>query len=100
MKEFLVIIPVYNEKTTVYDVAIRTIAACLDYADILFVDDGSADGTNFVLDTIQKEHPYVYVHHKKNAGYGSSLIYGFEFGINKNYPYLITMDCDEQHQCS
>ena len=98
MKEFLVIIPVYNEKSTVYDVALRTIAACLDFADILFVDDGSSDGTDVVLDSIQKEHPYVFVHHKKNAGYGSSLIYGFEFGAKKNYPYLITMDCDEQHQ--
>ncbi len=98
MKEFLVIIPVYNEKATVLDVAIKTISACIDFADILFVNDGSSDGTEEVLNSIQKEHPYLFVHHKKNGGYGSSLIYGFEFGANRNYPYLITMDCDEQHQ--
>lgn len=98
MKEFLIIIPVYNEKATVYDVALRTIAACHDFADILFVNDGSSDGTDIILNEIQKAHPYLFVHHKKNGGYGSSLIYGFEFGIEKKYPYLITMDCDEQHQ--
>ena len=57
MKEFLVIIPVYNEKATVYDVALRTIAACLDFADILFVNDGSSDGTEIILNEIQKAHP-------------------------------------------
>ena len=77
MKKFLVIIPVYNEKSTVYDVAIRTIAACHDFADILFVNDGSNDGTDIILNEIQRAHPYLFVHHKKNAGYGSSLIYGF-----------------------
>lgn len=99
MKEFLVIIPVYNEETTVYDVALHTICACYEFADILFVNDGSTDRTKFILDTLQKEYPVLFVHHKKaNAGYGSSLIYGFNFGIKKGYPFLITMDCDEQHQ--
>lgn len=99
MKEFLVIIPVYNEKSTVYDVANRTLSVCSEFAEILFVNDGSTDGTDFELNKIKKEHPEVYVYHKeRNSGYGSSLIYGFEFGIEKDYPFLITMDCDEQHQ--
>jgi len=98
MKEFLVIIPVYNEKATVYDVALHTIAVCSEFADVIFVNDGSSDGTKEVLNELKKEIPSIFVHHKKNGGYGSSLITGFEFGIEKKYPYLITMDCDEQHQ--
>jgi hypothetical protein len=36
--------------------------------------------------------------HKSNEGYGKSLIDGFNYGINKKYKFIITMDCDKQHQ--
>ncbi|MCB1177916.1 MAG: glycosyltransferase family 2 protein [Leptospiraceae bacterium] len=98
-KEFLIIIPVYNEKEALRDVTISTIKESQDFADILFVNDGSTDGSAEVINQLQDDFPDLKAIHKiKNEGYGASLISGFKYGEYFGYNYLITMDCDNQHQ--
>jgi glycosyltransferase involved in cell wall biosynthesis len=51
MKNFLIIIPTYNENNNVLDI-LKKINKCLKIKkDILFIDDNSDDGT---LDKIKK----------------------------------------------
>lgn len=90
----LIAMPVFNEFKYVDDV----LRAVRRYSDnILVVDDGSTDGTPDVL----KKHNYIEViSHKTNAGYGQSLIDAFNFAYRNSFDWLITIDCDHQHEPS
>lgn len=89
---YLVAIPVYNEAATVQEVLreIRQYAS-----DILVVDDGSTDATPTLL---AQEEGIFKIRHHTNLGYGQSLIDAFRFAICRGYDWLITIDCDEQHE--
>jgi len=66
---------------------------------ILFVNDGSTDSSYSVLEEVRSKHASIEVVHKKqNEGYGAALITGFDYAIYEDYEYLITMDCDAQHE--
>jgi dolichol-phosphate mannosyltransferase len=89
---YLVAIPVYNESNHVVDVLRRT----REYAEhILAIDDGSTDDTPQLL---QKFPGIATIRHKSNLGYGQSLIDAFGFSIDQGYDWMITMDCDDQHE--
>ncbi len=89
---YLVAIPVYNESKTLLTV-LRQVRQYANH--ILVVDDGSTDETPQLLAT----QPGIRViRHIDNRGYGQSLISAFRFAVAHNYDWLITMDCDEQHE--
>jgi len=90
----LVALPVFNEFKYVDDV----LCEVHKYSDnILVVDDGSTDKTSDVL----KRHTYLQViTHDANKGYGQSLIDAFNFACQHNFNWLITIDCDYQHEPS
>jgi glycosyltransferase involved in cell wall biosynthesis len=90
----LIVIPVFNEFKYVDDV----LFAVHKYSDnILVVDDGSVDGTSNML----KKHTYIQViSHRVNKGYGQSLIDAFNFAYRNNFDWVITIDCDHQHEPS
>lgn len=89
----LVALPLYNEATTVGRVltAVRRHAE----ADILVVDDGSTDGSGALAAGIPGVRV---VSHGRNCGYGAALQSAFRWAIKKGYRYLVTLDCDEQHE--
>ena len=64
---------------------------------MVYVDDGSADGTGELLDTEAGLHR---VDHSSNRGYGAALISAFRFALERDYATLVTMDCDGQHEPS
>lgn len=94
MTDILLAIPVFNEADHVTPVLARTRAYV---RDILVVDDGSDDGTAARLDTVPGIHRMTHV---ENRGYGQSLISAFRFAASHGYDWVITMDCDEQHEPS
>jgi dolichol-phosphate mannosyltransferase len=62
---------------------------------VLLVDDGSTDGTGEFLDG---RSDVQLIRHERNAGYGQSLIDSFNYADQCGYDWVITMDCDEQHE--
>ena len=87
----LVAMPVYNEERSVRPV----LAQVLEYADdILVIDDGSTDDTPCLL----AKFPVNVVRHAHNHGYGRSLRDAFLWAQIYDYDWVITMDCDEQHE--
>jgi glycosyltransferase involved in cell wall biosynthesis len=65
---------------------------------VLVVDDGSTDGTPAVLNELAERGHIELITHPENRGYGQSLIDAFNFASERGYDWVITMDCDEQHE--
>lgn len=87
----LIAIPVYNEQKYVA----KVLEEVNEYADdVLVVDDGSTDATPTLLATL----PVDVIRHKTNLGYGRSIRDAFRWVQCYQYDWLITMDCDEQHE--
>lgn len=90
----LVAIPVYNEEAYVRSVLEAVGEFC---SHVLVIDDGSTDRTPSML----AEFPEVRViTHPENRGYGQSLASAFAFAIAGGFDWLISMDCDEQHEAT
>lgn len=88
----LVAIPVYNEERYLP----RVLSAVRRYArEILVVDDGSTDETAALLRAERDIHT---ITHSSNRGYGRSLIDAFAFASEQRFDWVITIDCDEQHE--
>ncbi|MBI2823823.1 MAG: glycosyltransferase family 2 protein [Planctomycetia bacterium] len=91
-ERLLTALPVYNEVKHVAGV----LAEVRRYSqDILVVDDGSTDGTTPLL---AAEPGIQVVTHAVNRGYGAALASAFEYAVRNQYDYLVTIDCDGQHQ--
>ena len=70
-----VVMPVYNERTTVEEI-IRRVMAVPMRIQLIVVNDGSKDGSAEILDRLQAELPFTLLH-QANAGKGSALRRGF-----------------------
>jgi glycosyltransferase involved in cell wall biosynthesis len=75
-----VVAPVYNEEELIEPFVRRTCAAVADYSfELVLVNDGSADGTPALLDSIAERDPRVrVVHLSRNFGHQAALTAGLE----------------------
>lgn len=88
----LVAMPIFNEAKYLRQVLTRV----RQYSDeILVVDDGSTDQTPELLAAEKQIH---LIRHPQNRGYGQSLIDAFAYARLNGYDWIISMDCDEQHE--
>ncbi len=92
-----VVIPVYNEQGTLErlheEVSAVLATASRDY-EILFIDDGSRDGSTEVLDGIASRDPHVRVFSfRSNRGKAEALNVGFREAKGE---VVVTMDADLQ----
>ena len=91
----LVAIPVYNEAATVE----RVLRRVRDFADhVLVIDDGSTDGTPAILRGLADELGLDLILRPANAGYGRGMRDAFARAHERGFDWVITMDCDEQHE--
>lgn len=91
----LVAIPVYNEEAYVE----RVLHRVREFADhVLVIDDGSSDATPDILDRLRKPLGLDLIRHEANAGYGRSIREAFRRASDRGFDWVITMDCDEQHE--
>jgi dolichol-phosphate mannosyltransferase len=102
----LVAVPVFNEEKYVSSV-LREIrkyarAAALSeptvHTRVLVIDDGSTDATPTLLRDLAHRGHIELLTHPENRGYGQSLIDAFAYASAHGYDWVITMDCDEQHE--
>jgi glycosyltransferase involved in cell wall biosynthesis len=73
-----VVIPVYNERTTVEEI-LRRVEAMSLAEEIIIVDDGSTDGTRELLHDLARAHPLVrLIAHERNLGKGAAVRTGLQ----------------------
>jgi len=89
-----VVIPVYNEVSTIREIVVRVQAVDLD-KEIIIVDDGSTDGTREQLQgfTLSQENVRVF-YHDRNQGKGAALRTGFEIATGD---IIIIQDADLEY---
>jgi dolichol-phosphate mannosyltransferase len=91
-ENFVTALPVYNEAKTVDWVLDEVIKYS---PNVLVVDDGSTDGTGKLL---ARRRDISVVTHRPNRGYGGALATAFAYAIDHEFEYLVTIDCDGQHE--
>ncbi|MEM0991460.1 MAG: glycosyltransferase family 2 protein [Bacteroidota bacterium] len=95
--ELSVVVCVYNEEDNVRPLIERISAALVAYDyEIVYVDDGSTDGTLEVLYSIAHDRLRV-VEFRKNYGQSLALMAGIDHAKGK---YIVTMDGDLQNDPS
>jgi len=94
--ELSILVPVFNEAESLRELHRELVAACdpLGSYEIVFVDDGSNDGSAEVMDDLAELDPHVIVIHlRRNFGKSPALAAGFE---QVRGAIVITLDADLQ----
>jgi glycosyltransferase involved in cell wall biosynthesis len=92
MPDALLVIPAFNERTTIGTVLERARSAAPGI-ELLVVDDGSHDGTAAVA----RYHRARVVSHPFNLGYGAALQTGYKAAVREGYRFVVQLDADGQH---
>lgn len=97
MNDTLIVVPTYNEKENVRDIA-RAVFGHRPESDILFVDDNSPDGTGKLLDEMTAADARIHVLHREGKqGLGRAYIAGFKWALERRYEFIFEMDADFSH---
>ncbi|MCK5017053.1 MAG: glycosyltransferase family 2 protein [Candidatus Peribacteraceae bacterium] len=87
-----IVIPVYNEEKTLREIVQRVFDSCGDFAEVIFVDDGSSDASLLILNEIARSQDKVLT--KENGGKGSAVRIGYEYAKGN---YTIVQDADLEY---
>lgn len=89
-----VVIPAYNERTTIEEVIEEASDALkklkINY-EIVLIDDGSTDGTGKIIDRLSRSRNIRAVHHKQNRGFTGAMRSAFK-SARKNLVFLAPAD--------
>lgn len=96
-KKILVVLPTYNEFENIPLVLQRIINVVK--CDVLFVDDGSTDGSLELIKDLVKVNPNIKALFRgQKKGLGSAYREAYAYAIKQNYDYLIQCDTDGSHE--
>lgn len=98
MHKKVVVIPTYKEKENIERIIRKVFTFPLNF-HILVVDDNSPDGTQEIVENLQKEYPEELYLMKRagKMGLGTAYIAGFKWALANGYDYIFEMDADFSH---
>lgn len=88
-----VIIPVYNEKSTIEEL-LRRVKAEEIASEIVVIDDGSSDGTRDILGNLDQDSQLRVILHDRNRGKGAAVRTGFQ---NASGDVFLIQDADLEY---
>ena len=93
-----IVVPCYNEELVLpkfYEAIKATMAQLNITYEVVFINDGSRDGTQKVLEKLAKQDELIrFVSFSKNFGKESAMLAGLSYA---NGDYVLIMDADLQH---
>jgi len=99
-----VLIPAHNEAGNVAELVARVgraLAACGlsdGQGEMVFVDDGSTDGTGDAMEQLAAAHPFLRViRHRRNRGLSRAFITGIQFALALGADIIVNTDADNQY---
>lgn len=96
-----IVVPVYNEKESLeafYTELIKVLPTLDEKFEILFVDDGSTDGSLEILKSLEAKNKHVQIFSfRRNLGKAEALTFGFS---KAQGDYIVTLDADLQDKPS
>lgn len=93
----LVIVPTFNERESIREVAGRLFAAD-ESLHLLVIDDGSPDGTATVVREMASADARIrLIERSGKQGLGTAYVAGFRWGIERGYRAVVEMDADLSH---
>ncbi len=94
-----IIIPAYNEEENVEIVAREwheVVERIGNDSKLVIINDGSKDHTLEKLNKLKTELRDLEVLDKENGGHGDTILYGYEYAIEKKADYIFQTDSDGQ----
>ena len=96
--EISVIVPVFNEAENLlllYKNVIQVLDKIGDSSEIIYINDGSTDGSREIIDSIAQNDPRVkIVHFRRNFGQTAAMMAGFDYAAGN---IIIPLDADLQN---
>lgn len=96
MKKVTILIPIFNEQTTIEELfkCVRLAKTPGWKKEIIIVNDGSTDETCKILQKLKKKHRFTLITHKENRGKGAAI----KTGISKvTGRAILTQDADLEY---
>jgi dolichol-phosphate mannosyltransferase len=92
-----VIVPTYNERDNVGPIS-AAILETIPEAHVLFVDDGSPDGTGDLVDELARQNSAIAVLHRQSKeGLGRAYVAGFADVLARDADIVVQIDADFSH---
>lgn len=97
-RDLSIVVPVYNEvenlRPLLNEISTALAPETLDY-EVIFINDGSSDGSSQLLKELAQENGRVVViNFRRNFGQTAAFAAGFDYAQGK---YVLTMDADRQN---
>ena len=89
-----ILIPTFNNATTICDIVRRAAIVC---PDVIVVNDGSTDDTLVRLQDVKTEVDFELLSYRTNRGKGGALKAGFKKAQDLDFTHVLTLDADGQH---
>ena len=99
MDKLYIIIPAYNEESNIDEVARQwheVFKNIFDESRLVIIHDGSKDSTLKVLEGLKEELCQMEVVTKTNSGHGATVLYGYNYALEKGADYIFQTDSDGQ----
>ena len=98
---FLLCLPTYDERENL-EAMIEALGSVRERTpvpgDVLVIDDNSPDGTGAIADELARDRPWLHVLHRAHKeGLGRAYLAGFRWALERDYAYILEMDCDFSH---
>ncbi len=100
MKDNLyIVIPAYNEEENIESVAREwheVVKNISPDSKLVIIDDGSKDSTYKKLCELSKDLPQLVPITKPNGGHGATVLYGYNYALEKKADFIFQTDSDGQ----
>jgi len=99
MDSLYIVIPAYNEEENIEAVAKEwheVVAKVGSESRLVIIDDGGKDSTYEKLLKLQEELPQLEPITKANSGHGGTVLFGYNYALEKGAKYIFQTDSDGQ----